>query len=311
MGVFLDLRQVEVLKEPQGSAFGRNAMGDSINLITAKPEDGFSGEINAGIGTYGRRKVGGFLNFGGDTFGIRVSGLVDQDDGFVKNNVAGNDDLNDKDNTLARIALAWMPSSGVTLDYSLSFNNAQANAPAQGYTNATAAAAAAELGGLLGLTPIATPATEVNDDRYVVVNRFDLRTERESTLHVLNAEYDKYAAVDPATTSLVDFSGAQLSRSLEFTGVLGANFHHNLSDNVEFTVRAESFVTSEISLSQLAQARQPGALDQKGYELFNLTVTVTIDDNIDVRLYGKNLSDGYYQSTMTGGTAGFQYGGFG
>ena len=47
-----DLDQVEVLRGPQGSLYGRNAVGGSINLITAKPTADFTGYARIGYGNY-------------------------------------------------------------------------------------------------------------------------------------------------------------------------------------------------------------------------------------------------------------------
>src|SRR5690606_12857935 len=47
-----DLERVEVLRGPQGTLYGRNATGGSINLITAKPTRDFSGYVRATYGNF-------------------------------------------------------------------------------------------------------------------------------------------------------------------------------------------------------------------------------------------------------------------
>ena len=48
-----DLNRIEVLKGPQGTLFGRNAIGGAINVITSKPTEETSGKVALTVGNEG------------------------------------------------------------------------------------------------------------------------------------------------------------------------------------------------------------------------------------------------------------------
>ena len=55
----LDLDRVEVLRGPQGTLFGKNAVGGAVRLISKKPKGDGSGFIEAGYGSYNRINIRG------------------------------------------------------------------------------------------------------------------------------------------------------------------------------------------------------------------------------------------------------------
>lgn len=59
---FFDVDQVEVLRGPQGTLWGRNATAGAVDIITAKPTDVFEGQLKGEIGNFDTRRLSGFLN---------------------------------------------------------------------------------------------------------------------------------------------------------------------------------------------------------------------------------------------------------
>lgn len=106
-----DLQRVEVLRGPQGSLYGRNAVGGSINLITARPTHDVEGYAHLTYGNYDALTAEGAI--GGpitDNLLGRVAFKSEDRSGFGKNPVTGNgvDDLNRK---MARVHLEYLPNN--------------------------------------------------------------------------------------------------------------------------------------------------------------------------------------------------------
>ena len=82
-----DLERIEVLKGPQGTLYGRNATGGTISMITHRPEDEASGEVEVGYGSFSTRRIHGYFNRPADTTAFRLAFIASEGDGFIRNSV--------------------------------------------------------------------------------------------------------------------------------------------------------------------------------------------------------------------------------
>ncbi len=83
--------QVEILLGPQGTLYGRNAIGGLINTISKRPTDELSGEVRADVGNYGAYKLEGTVSGPiAPHLDFRLSGYYDvQNQGWLQNIAPG------------------------------------------------------------------------------------------------------------------------------------------------------------------------------------------------------------------------------
>ena len=113
----IDVDRIEVLRGPQGTLFGRNAIGGAVQYITAAPNvEKVEGYVRGSVGEWGNSEVSAALNIPlGDTLAVRVVGLQRENDGWVKDETFGGD-LGDAESTAFRLRMRWQPSDALTAD---------------------------------------------------------------------------------------------------------------------------------------------------------------------------------------------------
>jgi outer membrane receptor protein involved in Fe transport len=110
-----DVSQVEVLRGPQAGAFGANAAGGLIRLVTNAPTPFFTGQIEATLGEAALREggfaVGGpLLSSNPRELMFRLAVHQHNSDGF-RHNVTRNQDTNARDEWSDRLRVTWNPSA--------------------------------------------------------------------------------------------------------------------------------------------------------------------------------------------------------
>ena len=135
----IDLDRVEILRGPQGTLAGKNAIGGAIKLFSARPRGDGSGSLRVGYGSYNELTVRGMADFAiSDDLAVRVSGMSRGRDGYVamldygsthptsnvpQNNSRGRgnydyESMGGQSIMAGRVALRWEPTSSLEINIS-------------------------------------------------------------------------------------------------------------------------------------------------------------------------------------------------
>ena len=116
-----DVERIEVLRGPQGTLFGRNAMGGVVNIVTKKPTNKTGGFAEAGFGNLGlqRHSAGIKTPLINDKLFLGINGLYQSRDGYWKNDTTGTHTtdrtangrtVGGEKNLYGNLYLRWLPA---------------------------------------------------------------------------------------------------------------------------------------------------------------------------------------------------------
>lgn len=116
LGSLFDLERVEVLRGPQGTLYGRNATGGTVNLITAKPTSSLDGYVRFTVGgpnllLQEEAAIGGPIS---DGVRARIAVQKIDRDGYGVNEFTGND-IDNTDQLSARAHLEFLPTETLSV----------------------------------------------------------------------------------------------------------------------------------------------------------------------------------------------------
>jgi iron complex outermembrane recepter protein len=267
-GAMLDVQRVEVLKGPQGTLFGANSTGGSVNVIAAKPTATFAAgtevSVNNWAGVSAQGYVSGPLT---DTLRARFSASTDQFGSWQKGYFGNNQTNGKADRAAARLLLDWAPIEGLKVGVNLNANFDRSQP--QAFQPASLAIAQLKPGGgAPGVNPaLLTYPFPPPDDRAADFDTgFQPSSHDETWQSVLRADYDlnddmtltsqsdyvhlnvrEMRDIDATSLALVRQgpvgSISSFSQELRLTGklpskglnyIFGANYQHDQIDDGTF-----------------------------------------------------------------------------
>lgn len=107
-----DVEQIEVLRGPQSTNVGRNALIGAVVVNTKRPElEYFDAAMRLGAGSYGRENLDAMINAPiGDNAAFRLTGQLHESDGFIQSDVFDTDRYDARTNNNLRGQVLFEPS---------------------------------------------------------------------------------------------------------------------------------------------------------------------------------------------------------
>jgi len=236
------VQDIEVLKGPQGTLFGRNTTGGAILVTTADPSTTTSGEAKVSYGRFNTATAQAYATTGlSENVALDVEGLYRRSDSYFTNVIDGNDSIGKYDNWSVRTGLKVQLSDSVSVLLR--------------YTHA-----------------------DVNDPTTQLVNAFIDGTGQTgffSTVANPKASYGKTSSAGVALINLNAPAGTFVSTPGQVALNPPIDFHAK-SDLVQGTIKADLGVADLTSYTQYRRDRSPyhGDLDATAVPLFNILVDV-------------------------------------
>jgi len=114
----LDLQSIEVLRGPQGTLFGRNAIAGVILVNRRRPSlDALGGEVRLGYGNYNDITGDGYVNIPvSSTLAIKLNGAYHEHDGYVYDATLGHK-VGHLEYKTGGASFLWQPNDAVDVYY--------------------------------------------------------------------------------------------------------------------------------------------------------------------------------------------------
>lgn len=218
------LDRIEILRGPQATLYGRNAIGGVINYVSRRPGEEAESWLMAEVGSLDSLKLQAASSgpIATDTFYAGISVGYRESGGFMHNTVSGDNDVNDEEDLNARLALRYTPNDQWDINFTVDYNEADDAAGDPSHVPPEFFSASPPT-----LADVAAGGFDFNDfDRTIsqdVLGGFD----REETTVVLNVSYD-FGSVE--LTSITGFADQFTDIAVDVTRTPGPSFFGEFFD---------------------------------------------------------------------------------
>lgn len=216
-----DVDRIEILRGPQSTLFGRNAMGGVINIFTKKPTNKTTGFIELENGNFALQRYSAGVKFPiiKDKLFFGLNGLFQKRDGFMKNDIKGTTTtdtslngrtIGDEENTYGNIFLKWLVNNNLSFTANVKHQRDFSNA--SGYL-------------------VSQKSEKIALETPTVINVARIGThEREITNYSLTA---KYQAQSFELTSITAFQQISfLFRNMDFPGYYESFYRSSIGEKL-------------------------------------------------------------------------------
>lgn len=178
----LDIEQVEILRGPQGTLYGANALAGLITMQSHAPSEILTAKISAEVAEYNSKTLGVMVSGPlTDRLLYRVAAQKQQSDGYIENKFLGKKDTNNIDESIVRAKLRFHTNDDLQLDFSMLYidvdngydaftldnsRNTLSDQPGQDRQETVAASFSAQWSGSDGFTAEAVLSTANSDTEY-------------------------------------------------------------------------------------------------------------------------------------------------
>jgi iron complex outermembrane receptor protein len=113
-GLYYDLDNLEAIKGPQGTLFGKNSIGGLISIEPKHPTNEFEGYVEGTLGNYNDHQFEGAVNIPivKDKLLVRIAGQTQQRDGYTQD-IANGKDLDNVDYYAWRVGVTFRPTDDI------------------------------------------------------------------------------------------------------------------------------------------------------------------------------------------------------
>lgn len=125
----VELERIEVLKGPQGTLFGKNAMGGAISYVSRAPADQMGARVRLNVGNFNQRQITANVDVPiTPNFLTKLTYFNSQKDGYVQ---SGNAQIQhgDEDNTVTRLDMLWHANADVDVRFDITSTQSNPNHP--------------------------------------------------------------------------------------------------------------------------------------------------------------------------------------